>query len=55
LRPSAADHTWRLFEKHRIKNIGYWTAVDEKHQGGLYYNNACRDEKVLEEMLDSKH
>ena len=24
------DHTLRLFEKHGIKNIGYWVPVDEK-------------------------
>src|SRR3712207_3554713 len=29
------DHTLRMFEKHGIKNIGYWTAVDEQHQGKL--------------------
>ena len=24
------DHTTKLFEKHGIKNIGYWTPTDEK-------------------------
>src|SRR6266478_3988022 len=29
------EHTLRLFEKHGIKSVGYWTAVDEEHQGRL--------------------
>jgi hypothetical protein len=25
------DHAVPMFEKHGIKSVGYWTAVDEKH------------------------
>jgi NIPSNAP len=45
------DHTLRLFEKHGIKSVGYWTAVDEKHQGRLYYIIAYPDRESREKML----
>ena len=45
------DHTLRLFEKHGIQNVGYWTAVDEKHQGRLYYVVAYPDRESREKML----
>ena len=45
------DHTLRLFEKHGIKNVGYWTAVDEKHQGRLYYIIAYPDRESRDKML----
>ncbi len=33
------DHTCRLFEKHGIKNVGYWVPVDEENgsKTTLYY------------------
>jgi hypothetical protein len=45
------DHTLRLFEKHGIRNVGYWTAVDEKRQGRLYYLIAYPDRDSREKML----
>ena len=45
------DHTLRLFEKHGIKSVGYWTAVDEEHQGRLYYIIAYPDQASREAML----
>ena len=45
------DHTLRLFEKHGIQNVGYWTAVDEKHQGKLYYLIAYPDRDSRDKML----
>jgi hypothetical protein len=30
------DHTLRLFEKHGIKNVGYWTGTG-KNEGKLYF------------------
>lgn len=30
------DHTMRLFEKHGIKNVGYWTGT-AKNEGKLYF------------------
>jgi len=29
------DHTARLFEKHGMKNIAYWTPVDEPDRGNM--------------------
>ena len=29
------DHTIKLFEKHGIKNIAYWTPVDEPDRGNM--------------------
>ena len=31
------DHTTRLFEKHGIKNIGYWTNAIGGRSGELWY------------------
>jgi NIPSNAP protein len=45
------DHTLKFFEKHGIKSVGYWTAVDEKHQGRLYYVVAYPDRESRERML----
>ena len=45
------DHTLRLFEKHGIRNVGYWTAVDEEHKGRLYYLIAYPDRASREKML----
>jgi len=45
------EHTLRLFEKHGIKSVGYWTAVDEEHQGRLYYIIAYPDRESRDKML----
>lgn len=45
------DHTLRLFEKHGIKSVGYWSAVDDEHQGRLYYIVAYPDAASREKML----
>ena len=45
------DHTLRLFEKHGIQNVGYWTAVDEKNAGKLYYVIAYPDKESRDKML----
>src|SRR5688572_8485528 len=44
------EHTMKLFEKHGIKNVGYWIAVDEKHQGRLYFILAYPDQKSRDRM-----
>jgi hypothetical protein len=46
------DHTMRLFTKHGIQNIGYWTAVDEKHQGRLYFLLGYPDKESRARMWD---
>jgi hypothetical protein len=45
------EHTLRLFEKHGIKSVGYWTAVDDEHQGRLYYIIAYPDRESRDKML----
>ncbi len=45
------DHTLRLFEKHGIKSIGYWTAADEQKQERLYYIVAYPDRASRQKML----
>jgi hypothetical protein len=45
------DHTLRLFEKYGIKNIGHWTASDEREQKRLYYLVAYPDRASREKML----
>jgi len=47
------DHTVRLFEKHGIRNVAYWTAVDDKHQGRLYCVVAYTDRKTRERIITS--
>ena len=37
------DHTLRLFEKHGIKNVGYWTHVAGPSQNELVYLLAFPD------------
>src|SRR5688572_33310913 len=39
------DHTLKLFEKHGIKNVGYWTGTG-KNEGKLYFKigrASCRE------------
>ena len=45
------DHTLRLFEKHGIKNVGYWTGADEAQREKLYYVVAYPDREARERML----
>ena len=45
------DHTLRLFEKHGIKNVGYWTGVDEGRREKLYYVVAYPDREAREQRL----
>ena len=37
------DHTLKLFKKHGIESVAYWTAVDEKNTGKLYFVIAYPD------------
>ena len=45
------EHTMKLFEKHGIKNVGYWTAVDEKHVGRLYFILAYPNQESRDRMF----
>jgi hypothetical protein len=44
------EHTMQLFTKHGIQNIGYWMAVDEKHQGRLYFLLGYPDKESRDRM-----
>ena len=45
------DHTLRLFEKHGIKSVGYWTGVDDAQRQKLYYLVAYPDLAAREQRL----
>lgn len=45
------DHTLRLFEKHGIKSVGYWTGVDDAQRDTLYYLVAYPDREARERRL----
>jgi hypothetical protein len=45
------DHTLRLFEKHGIKSVGYWTGVDEGQREKLYYVVAYPNREAREQRL----
>jgi hypothetical protein len=45
------EHTLRLFAKHGIRSVAYWTAVDAKHQDRLYYIVAYPDKESREKRL----
>tara|TARA_R110002095_G_scaffold1604_6_gene7907 strand:+ start:201 stop:683 length:483 start_codon:yes stop_codon:yes gene_type:complete len=45
------DHTLRLFDKHGIKSIGYWTAADNEEAERLYYMVAYPDRAAREKRL----
>ena len=47
------DHTLRLFEKHGIKSVGYWTGVDDGQREKLYYVVAYPDRAAREKRLVS--
>jgi hypothetical protein len=45
------DYTLRLFEKHGIRSVGYWTGVDEGRRETLYYVVAYPDREAREQRL----
>ena len=45
------DHTLRLFEKHGIKSVGYWTGIDDGQREKLYYLVAYPDREARERRL----
>jgi len=45
------EHTLKLFEKHGIRSVAYWTAIDDKHQDRLFYIVAYPDKESRERML----
>lgn len=45
------EHTLRLFEKHGIKSVGYWSATDTEGREQLYYMVAYPDQESREKML----
>lgn len=45
------DHTLRLFAKHGIKSIGYWTTKEAEGPDRLYYMVAYPDQASREKML----
>ena len=45
------DHTLRLFEKHGIRNVGYWTGVDDGQREKLYYLVAYANREARERGL----
>ena len=45
------EHTLRLFEKHGIKNVGYWTGVEDGQREKLYYLVAYPDREARERRL----
>lgn len=45
------DHTLRLFERHGIKSVGYWSGVDGPQRDKLYYLVAYPDREARERRL----
>jgi hypothetical protein len=45
------DHTLRLFEKHGIENVGYWTGVEDGQRDKLYYLVSYPDREARERRL----
>ena len=45
------DHTLRLFQKHGIESVGYWTGVDDGQREKLYYVVAYPDREARERRL----
>lgn len=45
------DHTLRLFEKHGIKSVGYWTGTEDGQREKLYYLVAYPDRAARERRL----
>lgn len=47
------NHTCRLFEKHGMKNIGYWTPTDERKGNTLIYILAHRSREAAAASWDA--
>ena len=47
------NHTCRLFEKHGMKNIGYWTPMDERKDNTLIYILAHRSREAAAASWDA--
>ena len=45
------DHTLRLFERHGIRSVGYWTGADGPERDKLYYLLAYPDRDARERRL----
>jgi len=45
------DHTLKMFEKHGIKSVGYWTETEQSKPERLYYLVAYPDRESREKML----
>lgn len=47
------DHTLKLFKKHGIENVAYWTAVDEKNAGKLVFVIAYPDQASRDKLWNA--
>ena len=47
------DHTLKLFKKHGIESVAYWTAVDEKNVGKLYFVIAYPDKAARDTLWNA--
>ena len=47
------DHTLKLFKKHGIESVAYWTAVDEKNAGKLVFVIAYPDKDSREKLWNA--
>ncbi|WP_459556124.1 NIPSNAP family protein [Lacunimicrobium album] len=45
------NHTLKIFEKHGIKNIGYWTGTEGEDKNKIFYIIAYPDLASREKML----
>jgi hypothetical protein len=45
------DHTLRLFEKHGIRSVGYWSGIEDGGREKLYYIVAYPDRASREQRL----
>jgi hypothetical protein len=47
------DHTLKLFKKHGIESVAYWTAVDEKNVGKLVFVIAYPDQPSRDKLWNA--
>ena len=47
------DHTLKLFKKHGIESVAYWTAVDEKNTGKLVFVIAYPDQASRDKLWNA--
>ena len=47
------DHTLKLFKKHGIESVAYWTAVDEKNVGKLVFVIAYPDQASRDKLWNA--